>query len=140
MKAQAQKNLSHILISIQKELLTVTAGELSQMEKVVGTMQEDVDKISSACGEELVYQESRRSSSSLSSWSTKSRKSEWEFALPGTPIPTELPESPAQPIVRCSVIDMSKSTKPKTSVSNARKSMSAIADTIMKKVYPEEEG
>ncbi|XP_052317410.1 uncharacterized protein LOC118377972 [Oncorhynchus keta] len=70
----------------------------------------------------------------------KATKAEWEFSLPGTPIPSELPVSPAQPIVRCSVIDMSKSTKPKTMVCDARISMFAIADTIMKKEYPEAEG
>ncbi|XP_041756816.2 uncharacterized protein LOC121584776 [Coregonus clupeaformis] len=143
-KAQAKKTLSHILVSIQKELSKsdqmVTAGELSPIDKVVGTMLENIEKISSECGEELVYQESLRFSSSLSSSSAKSQKSEWEFALPGTPIPSELPESTSQPIVRCSVIDMSGSTKPKTLVCDARTSMFAIADTIMKKVYPEAEG
>lgn len=70
-KAQANKTLSHILVSIQKELSkTVTAGELSQIKKMVVTMLEDVKKISSECGEKLVYQESRWSSSSSSS-STK---------------------------------------------------------------------
>jgi hypothetical protein len=143
-KAQAKKTLSHILVSIQKELSKsdqmVAAGQLSQIDKVVGTMLENIEKISSECGEELVYQESLRSSSSLSFSTAKSQKTEWEFALPGTPIPSELPESPAQPIVRCSVIDMSESTKPKTMVCDARTRMFAIADTIMKKVYPEAEG
>ncbi|XP_023857020.1 serine-rich adhesin for platelets-like [Salvelinus sp. IW2-2015] len=143
-KAQAKKTLSHILVSIQKELWKsdqmVAAGQLSQIDKVVGTMLENIEKISSECGEELVYQESLRSSSSLSFSTAKSQKTEWEFALPGTPIPSELPESTAQPIVRCSVIDMSESTKLKTLVCDARTSMFAIADTIMKKVYPEAEG
>ncbi|XP_014027295.1 uncharacterized protein isoform X2 [Salmo salar] len=143
-KAQAKKTLSHILLSIQKELSKsdqmVAAGQLSQIDKVVGTMLENIEKISSECGEELVDQESLRSSSSLSFSTAKSQKTEWEFALPGTPIPSELPESTAQPIVRCSVIDMSESTKPKTLVCDARTSMFAIADSIMKKVYPEAEG
>ncbi|CAB1349114.1 unnamed protein product [Coregonus sp. 'balchen'] len=105
-KAQAKKTFRHILVSIQKELSkpdqTVTAGELSQIENVVGMILEDVEKI--------------------------------------TPIPSELPENTTQPILRCSVIDMGKSTKPKTLVCDARESMSAIVDTIIKEVYSEEEG
>eukprot|EP00063_Salmo_salar_P043840 XP_014018675.1 PREDICTED: uncharacterized protein LOC106581256 [Salmo salar] len=142
--AQAKKTLSHILVSIQKELSksdqTVTAAALSQIENVVGMMLKDVERLSSECGEELIYQAPQRSSSSLSSSSARSKKSEWEFALPGTPISSDLPESITQPIVRCSVIDMGKSTKPKTSVCDARESMSAIVDTIIKEVHPEEEG
>ncbi|XP_036836165.1 uncharacterized protein LOC110526910 isoform X2 [Oncorhynchus mykiss] len=133
-----------IISSVQEQLSKsdqmVAAGQLSQIEKVVGPMLENIEKISSERGEELVYQESLRSSSSLSFSTAKSQKTEWEFALPGTPIPSELPESTAQPIVRCSVIDLSESTKPKTMVCDARTSMFAIADTIMKKVYPEAEG
>ncbi|XP_036836195.1 uncharacterized protein LOC118964888 isoform X2 [Oncorhynchus mykiss] len=133
-----------IISSAQEQLSKsdqmVAAGQLSEIDKVVGTMLENIEKISSEFGEELVYQESLRSSSSLSFSTAKSQKTEWEFALPGTPIPSELPESTAQPIVRCSVIDMSESTKPKTMVCDARTSMFAIADTIMKKVYPEAEG
>ncbi|XP_071015301.1 uncharacterized protein [Oncorhynchus clarkii lewisi] len=89
-----------IISSVQKQLSKsdqmVAAGQLSQIDKVVGTMLENIEKISSECGEELVYQESLRSSSSLSFSTAKSQKTEWEFALPGTPIPSELPESPAQ--------------------------------------------
>ncbi|XP_031674646.1 uncharacterized protein LOC116366969 isoform X1 [Oncorhynchus kisutch] len=140
--AQAKKTLSHILVSIQKELSksdqTVTA--LSQIENVVGMMLKDVERVSSECGEELIYQAPQRSSSSLSSSSARSKKSEWEFSLPGTPISSDLPECITQPIVRCSVIDMGKSTKPKTLVCDARESMSAIVDTIIKEVHPEEEG
>ncbi|CAB1339936.1 unnamed protein product [Coregonus sp. 'balchen'] len=153
--AQAKETLCHILVSIQKELSKsdqmVTAGELSQIENVVKMMLEDIKKVSSDCGEELVLREPQQPFSSLSTLSvkltslakstssTKSRKSEWKFALPGTPIPSELPESTPLPIVRCSVIDMSKSTKQEKLVCDARKSMSAIADT-MKEVYPEEDG
>ncbi|XP_036829933.1 uncharacterized protein LOC118954554 [Oncorhynchus mykiss] len=140
--AQAKKTLSHILVLIQKELSksdqTVTA--LSQIENVVGMMLKDVERVSSECGEELIYQAPQRSSSSLSSSSARSKKSEWEFSLPGTPISSDLPESITQPIVRSSVIDMGKSTKPKTLVCDARESMSAIVDTIIKEVHPEEEG
>ncbi|XP_052323795.1 uncharacterized protein LOC127908712 [Oncorhynchus keta] len=103
-------------------------------------MLKDVERVSSECGEEQIYQAPQRSSSSLSSSSARSKKSEWEFSLPGTPISSDLPESITQPIVRCSVIDMGKSTKPKTLVCDARESMSAIVDTIIKEVHPEEEG
>ncbi|XP_055736469.1 uncharacterized protein LOC129822310 [Salvelinus fontinalis] len=142
--AQAKKTLSQILVSIQKELSksdqTVTAGALSQIENVVGMMLKDVERVSSECGEELICQVPQRSSSSLSSSSARSKKSEWEFSLPGTSISSDLPEIITQPIVRCSVIDMGKSTKPKTLVCDARESMSAIVDTIIKEVHPEDEG
>lgn len=59
--AQAKESLSHILVSIQKELSRsyqmVTAGEPSQIENVVEMMLEDIENISSDCGEELVLRE-----------------------------------------------------------------------------------
>ena len=42
--------------------------------------------------------------------------------------------------MRCPVIDMSESTKPETLACDARKSMSAITDTVIKEEYPEGEG
>ncbi|XP_019901385.2 uncharacterized protein LOC105026700 isoform X2 [Esox lucius] len=153
--AQAKETLSHILVSIYEELSKsdqISAAELSQIDNSIAIMLDDIYNMSSGCGQEVISQDPQRPLSSFSTSSTNSTisskstpsvryfDSQWEFSLPGTPTLPDIPEVVTPPIVRCSVIDMSEPTKVETLEYDARKSMSAIANSIMKEVYPEENG
>ncbi|XP_041745654.2 uncharacterized protein LOC121576521 [Coregonus clupeaformis] len=89
-----------LLPKIMSSEKVLTTTELS------GSMLEDIGTIRCRSADS---QKTRKTSSSRSSISptptSKSRQSEWNFALPGTPIPTELPAQSECPIIRNTIIE-----------------------------------
>ncbi|XP_029551391.1 uncharacterized protein LOC115151525 isoform X2 [Salmo trutta] len=118
-------------VDIPHELLPKTT-ELS------GFMLEDIGTIRCRSADS---QKTRNTSSSCSSISltptSKSKQSEWDFTLPGAPIPTELPAQSDFPIVRNMIIQDLFHTKdllPPSFVDKVRQAAGVVVDKMVESV------
>ncbi|CAB1314316.1 unnamed protein product [Coregonus sp. 'balchen'] len=121
-----------LLPKIKSSEKVLTTIELS------GSMLEDIGTIRCRSADS---QKTRKTSSSRSSISptptSKSRQSEWNFALPGTPIPTELPAPSECPIIRNTIIEDFFHTEdllPPSFVDKVRQVAGVVVDKMVESV------
>ncbi|KAM9502066.1 uncharacterized protein ACWYII_048692 [Salvelinus alpinus] len=111
---------------------------LPKTTELSGSMLEDIGMIRcrSAASQKTRKPSSSRSSISLTPTS-KSKQSEWDFTLPGTPIPTELPAQSDFPIVRNMTIQDLFHTEdllPPSFVDKVRQAAGVVVDRMVESV------
>ncbi|XP_036845195.1 uncharacterized protein LOC110515163 [Oncorhynchus mykiss] len=111
---------------------------LPKTTKLSGSMLEDIDTIRCRSADS---QNTRNTSSSRSSISltptSKSKQSEWDFTLPGTPIPTELSAQSDFPIVRNMIIQdlfHTENLLPPSFVDKVRQAAGVVVDEMVESV------
>ncbi|KAL1022938.1 hypothetical protein UPYG_G00034480 [Umbra pygmaea] len=128
-KVSSEETLRKILVNIQSEMSTSerikTSREFIQIKDMVGMMLKQEEE--SDGDREQVCQETPRTESSLSR-SSKTHRSELENNFFETPITDEVPNV-ISPIVR--------SSNSHVFVTDMRKNMTSIVDTLMEAVHPE---